>query len=110
MKSKTLAWAFIVVAFAALIAALSGCRPPEARYITVKVPVAVPAPEPPILPWPELPTQSITADSTEAAVVKAYVATLWLLQGRLAEAYTILNGYRTASQPTIVPKTTGAKQ
>ena len=104
MKTKTLAWAFLMTALMALVALLAGCVKPEVRYVTVKVPVAVPCPEPPVLFWPDLPTKRLTAESTEAAVVKAYVATLWLLQGRLAEAYTILNGYRATSQTTTVPK------
>ena len=104
MRSKTLAWAFLATLLMALIAAFTGCCKPEIRYVKVQVPIAIPAPEPPVLPWPDLPTQQLTPKSTDEAVVRAYVATIWVLRGRLAEAYAILNGYRTTSQPTPIPR------
>lgn len=73
-----------------VIALLSGCRTVEttgagrtaARTVEVVVPVAVPCPDPPaaeLPPPPKLPLASITDESSEADVVKAYAATVRLL-------------------------------
>lgn len=84
-------------------AALVSCQKPETRIVTVQVPVAVPCPEPPLLLWPDLPTAHVTASTPDGEVAKAYVASLQVLKGRLAEALTLLNGYRTATPKTTVP-------
>ena len=67
-----------------------------------KKPLAV-CPEPPPLYWPVLRTQSLTLQSTDAAVARAYAVDLHTLKGRLAEALTLLNGYRTKTPPTKTP-------
>lgn len=71
--------------------------------MTVQVPVAVPCPEPPPLLWPDLPTQHITPATPDGEVAKAWAATKVILEGRLAEALALLNGYRTTTPKTIIP-------
>ena len=104
MRTKTLAWAFLMTALMALIAMFAGCTKPEVRYVQVNVPVAVPCPEPPQIYWPDLSVKRLTKESTDSQVVKAYAADWWFLQGRLAEALGILNGYRTNTPATAIPK------
>jgi hypothetical protein len=89
---------------AAALLCVAGCRAPEVRTVEVKVPVAVPCPEPPILLWPVLPTDQITPETSDAEVAKAYAAERLYLRGLLAEAYAILNGYRFKSTRTVIPQ------
>lgn len=86
-----------------LLCLLTACQKPETRVVTVQVPVAVPCPEPPILVWPDLPTSHVTQATPDGEVAKAYVATIWTLKGRLAEALSLLNGYRIKTPKTELP-------
>lgn len=83
--------------------AFTACQKPETHIVTVKVPVAAPCPDPPVLFWPDLPTSRITKDTPDGEVAKAYASTVWLLRGRLAEALALLNGYRTTTPKTTIP-------
>ncbi len=67
-----------------------------------KKPLAV-CPEPPPLLWPDLPTDHLTSASTPEEVVRAYAVTKSVLKGRLAEALTLLDGYRTKTPKTVIP-------
>ena len=86
-----------------ILAGSLACKAPEIQYVTVKVPVAVPCPDPPVLFWPDLATKRLTKESTDGQVAQAYASDLWLVTGRLAEALAILNGYRTTSPKTSIP-------
>ncbi len=66
--------------------------------------MAVPCPEPPVLFWPDLPTAHITPATPDGEVAKAWAVSKVILEGRLAEALALLNGYRTASPRTVIPK------
>jgi len=83
-----------------LVSAALSCQKPSVRY---EIPVSVPCPEPPVLIWPVLPAELINQESTDADVVRAHLASKVILEGRLAEALTILNGYRVKTLPTTVP-------
>lgn len=88
---------------ALLLCLLAACKAPETRIVTVQVPVAVPCPEPPLLLWPDLPLSHITASTPDGEVAKAYVASIQILKGRLAETLALLNGYRTSTPKTTLP-------
>jgi len=80
--------------------ALTACYRPVQ---VVTAPVAVPCPEPPALAWPPLPVDAIGPGTSASAVVQAYVVSLSILRGRLAEALALLNGYRTTTPTTQIP-------
>jgi len=86
------------------LAFLVGCHRPVQ---VVPAPVAVPCPEPPVLTWPPLPVESIQPGTPGGAVAQAYLASLYILKARLAEALALLNGYRTATPPTTIPRPGG---
>lgn len=83
-----------------LVLLLVGCKRPDPGVERL---VMVPCPEPPVLLWPDLPTDHITATSSREEVALAYVQTKAILKGRLAEAYTLLNGYRAKTKKTEIP-------
>lgn len=93
---------FLAVIVMSILSVFISCKPPEIQYVTIKVPVSVPGQEPPILIWPDLPTRHLTKTSTDVETAKAYAATVWLLIGRLSEAYAIINGYRTTTVKTQI--------
>lgn len=59
-------------------------------------------PEPPALAWPEL--SIVTMQTPDADVARAYVVNQNILKARLAEALELLNGYRSKTPQTQVPR------
>lgn len=80
---------------AALIAMLilTGCAT-TALPPTAVLPVAVPPPPPPVIARPALPIAEITAASAPDAVMRAYVASVAVLQGYARQLEKLLDGYR----------------
>jgi len=79
------------------------CARPEPVVRLVPTPVAVPCPEPPVLTWPALPLDAVNEATPPGAVAQAYVASIYVLKGRLAQALALLNGYRETSPRTEIP-------
>ena len=80
----------------AVLALLVSCQRPVV-YQEVRIPVAVPCPEPPAQSWPHLPYRNITADTPPDEVVRAYVLSVRILEIHLQQTYTLLDGYRRPS-------------
>lgn len=78
------------------------CQRPEVVTRLVPTPVAVPCPEPPILDWPALPLDAVNENTPAGEVAKAYVASIRILKGRLAQALLLLNGYREQTPKTVI--------
>lgn len=72
------------------LASLWGC----AHETIVQVPVAVPCPPPPVVSRPHLPIADIKRGDGEAALIKAYAATVEALKGYAEELEALLDGYR----------------
>jgi len=93
-----------------LLVLAGGCcpkSPPEIRYVPqrVKVPVAVPVPEPPVFERQPLPVDSIPDDAPPGEVVRRLVATILQLQGEVRARDEALEAYRRA---TPVPRPTSS--
>lgn len=73
-----------------LASSLWGC----AHETIVQVPVAVPCPPPPAVSRPHLPIADIRRGEGEAALIKAYAATVEALKGYAEELEALLDGYR----------------
>lgn len=87
-----------------LMLLLVGCSPREiVRYepVEVRVPVAVPWPEPPVLERPVLPIETLPASASPADVLRAYVASALLLMAYVEELEALLDAYRVAPSDTL---------
>ncbi|HEX7121859.1 MAG TPA: hypothetical protein VF178_05755, partial [Gemmatimonadaceae bacterium] len=63
------------------------------------VPVALPCPPPPATARPALPIADLKPGDPPDRVVKAYAATVRVLQGYAAELEQLLEGYRERAPP-----------
>lgn len=77
-----------------LMLILAGCATTP-HAVTATLPVAVPCPPPPVITRPALPLAQLTATSTPDAVMRAYVASVTLLQGYARQLERLLDGYRS---------------
>jgi len=75
---------------------LNGCA--NNLPTTVKVPVAASCPPPHIPPKPKLPITNLQPDSSPDTVMKAYVATIEVLQGYNTQLLHILKSYEQPKQ------------
>lgn len=80
-----------------LVLILAGCattpRPP-----TAEIPVPVPCPPPPPLSRPALPIAQLSADSPAPVVMRAYAASVNILQGYARQLEMLLSGYRVKAE------------
>lgn len=72
------------------------CRPPDVEYRTVQVPVPVPCPQLPYVPWPDLPINKLNALSTPDEIAKAYVLTVEILKHSLQNAILVIGTHNAA--------------
>jgi hypothetical protein len=82
--------------FSLACAFLIGCAKTP-QVVQVQVPVPVPCPEPPAVSRPALPIAQLQAGASIQEVLRAYAATVALLEGYAGQLETLLDGYRPAA-------------
>lgn len=83
-------WMFFVIVNTLFLTACATCPAPK----EVKIPVPVASPNPQIPPKPLLPIAKLKPNSSPDTVIKAYAASVELLQGYSQQLVTILRGYQ----------------
>lgn len=86
-----------------LLALPFGCKEPRIEYREVKVPIAVPCPEPPPLAWPDMPLYHMERYTTDGERAKAIMLSVEILQSTLWQSFRLLDGYRTSTPPATPP-------
>lgn len=100
---RVLLWVLALVAAEALVAGCGTTTEVRTETVPVLTPVPVQAPAPDVPDRPVLPITQVDSAASHDAVIRAYVASIVLLQGYAEQLERLLDAYTPDSDTTQPP-------